>query len=301
MDLRNAPTHDLETVAIGDARTCNLSKIADSGQCFRWRADGDEGNEGADNQFRIFAADHAALCETTGDRVQLRMAPPEQRDAQVSKQEDAHTLTVSSIQSAVQRDAESERIFWRNYFDCDFDYASAYDQIIDANPELAHVYKFGQGMQILNQPWFETCVTFIISQNNNIPRIKSIVESLCPDGAFPTPDQLLAEVGCNDHGLGYRRTYIIGFAAACADGWKPASLEHANVSLADQMAQLQTLEGIGPKVASCICLYCLGYKDTAPHDVWIKRAEAELGIRWHPTLAGLQQQLIFYWMRERPR
>lgn len=242
---------------------CDLKKIADSGQCFRWRYDSRYGyhvNADGNDLYFVQRENHigASLHGCTG-------------------------------------------VFAGNYLDCGFDYDKAYREIIDYNPELKHVYEFGHGIRILNQPWFETAVTFIVSQNNNIPRIGKTVWALCDNaGDFPSPANLVEMLTDGTYGLGYRREYVDAFADKCAGGWKPASVLNDGVSVYDQMDELMAFTGIGPKVASCICLYGLGYKDVFPEDVWIKRAEKEMDIKWHPSLSGLQQQLVFYWMRNRP-
>lgn len=204
--------------------------------------------------------------------------------------------------TGIDVESSGEDGFWVNYLDAAFDYDEACRAIIEYNPELREVYEFGRGIRILNQPWFEASVSFIASQNNNIPRIRQTVIAMCGGvgNPFPKPEKLVKALEGQTFGLGYRHRYVMEFAKKCADGWEPASLRNEGVSVFDQMDELREFDGIGMKVSSCIALYALGYKDAYPEDVWIKRAEEEMGIKWHPSYSGIQQQLIFYWMRNRP-
>jgi len=157
---------------------------------------------------------------------------------------------------------------------------------------------------VLAQDWWDAAVSFVISQNSNIPRIQRTVWALMDagGGCVPSPELLLRLI--NDEGfamglkLGYRRPYLAALAER-ALGWRPSCLDRAGVTLEKTMGELEEVPGIGPKVASCICLFGLGYLDAVPRDTWIKRAERETGVRWDARYGGIQQQYVFAWYREK--
>jgi N-glycosylase/DNA lyase len=141
---------------------------------------------------------------------------------------------------------------------------------------------------MLNQEPFETLISFIISANNNIGRIRGIIDRLCrlygePFGcvggaryAFPTPERLAALeaddfFGC---GCGYRAPYLRETSRAVADGFDLEGLRELPYEQAKK--QLVRLKGVGPKVADCVLLFSLGKTDAFPADVWIKRVMKKL-------------------------
>lgn len=203
---------------------------------------------------------------------------------------------------------------WHNYFDMDRDYVQAREQLsIDEYTRAAAEY--GAGIRILKQDKWEALCSFIISQCNNIPRIKKIVETLCTcfgepvelDGVtmftFPSAEKVaqltvddLAPLRC-----GYRAPYIIGAAQAVADG----SLDLEALSKSDfttALKALKAMNGIGDKVANCVILFGLCIPDAFPIDVWMKKALAahypkDFEPKIFGTNAGLAQQYIFYYAR----
>ena len=144
---------------------------------------------------------------------------------------------------------------------------------------IENAVEISSGLRILKQNFFETLISFIISQNNNIPRIKKNVATIsCRYGeriansdfyAFPTPEALLkaGEDGLNDCRLGFRTKYILDACRRVADG------EISEEKLCDNTAKekLMTIHGVGPKVASCVLLYGLHRLDEVPVDVWMKK------------------------------
>lgn len=202
---------------------------------------------------------------------------------------------------------------WRDYFDLNRDY-SVMDNF-DAGEYLQKCIEFGRGIRILNQEPWETLCSFIISQCNNIKRIKGIVEKLCDrygdelymDGekymSFP-PAQKLAELSEEELAYlrsGYRAAYIVSAA-------RDVSLENIDldslIALSSQEAQkaLLGLKGVGVKVANCVVLFGLRHMEAFPIDVWIKRALKEnFPSDFKPEslgeYAGLAQQYIFYYAR----
>ena len=208
--------------------------------------------------------------------------------------------------------------FWRGYLDMDTDYAAARKSVM-VGEYLTECAEYGEGIRILRQDRWEALCSFIISQCNNIPRIKGIVEKLCsmfgeafdtPWGvkyAFPSAGRvaLLEEPELAPLHAGYRAPYIINAARAVSSG--ELDLGYAASLDGDEARKyLKTLKGVGDKVANCAVLFGLHRLDAFPIDVWIKRALREhMPAGFDPkTLgeyAGLAQQYMFFRERELSR
>lgn len=213
---------------------------------------------------------------------------------------------------------ETEPAFWERYFALDLDYPALQARFAAAHPGLAMCVAAAPGIRVLRQPFFETLLTFLISQNNNIPRIQGIVARLCsrfgtPLGgelyAFPTPEQLAgrsaAELDCLR--AGWRAAWLAEAAGQAAAG-QLSEAALARLSTARARDALMQLRGVGPKVADCTLLYGLGRWDAYPVDVWIRRADEALFParirdvgrylnRRTGGHAGIAQQYIFAWAR----
>lgn len=216
---------------------------------------------------------------------------------------------------------EAEPAFWREYFALDLNYPALLERMSAAHKSLKECIAAAPGIRVLRQPFFEALVTFLISQNNNIPRIKGIVSRLCeglgealpgPGGpyyAFPTPERLAA---CAPEELAYLRAgwrveYILDAARRVTEGrLDPEALRALPLARAKEI--LMECKGVGPKVADCTLLYGLGRWDAYPIDVWIKRADRALFTarvkdpaaylnRRTGNCAGIAQQYIFAWVR----
>ena len=201
--------------------------------------------------------------------------------------------------------------FWRDYLDLDRDYAEIIECVSDNNT-VRTAAEFGKGIRILNQEPWEALCSFIISQNNNIPRIKGIIERLCEnfgdkiDGGytFPTPERL-AELTVENLApirSGFRAKYILDAAKKVASG--EVCLENLrDIDFNTARNELMKIKGVGPKVADCVLLFGLGHIEAFPQDVWIKRAMQELFNGEIPEsskpFAGIVQQYIFYYMRNK--
>ncbi len=226
----------------------------------------------------------------------------EHRAVTVWMQED--TLVVQGAQ------AEDEA-FWRNYFALDMDYPALLERFSKGNKRLAACVAARPGIRVLRQPFFETLCTFIISQNNNIPRIKGIVERLCQHlgdelaedvYTFPTP-QTLAALSAEDLAFlraGWRVDYLLDAAKKVASGAiDPDKLRQ--MPMEEAKATLMTIHGVGPKVADCVLLFGLSFWQAFPMDVWMKKAMAQLFPRGIPVCcrrhAGIAQQFIFDYAR----
>lgn len=178
--------------------------------------------------------------------------------------------------------------FWSSYLDLD----TNYEDIIQCgrgfhDDFLDEAMKYGSGIRILKQDLWEASLTFIISQNNNIPRIRSIINKLCAlCGHFPDTADILS-MDLSTAGLGYRDKYI-----------KDAALKWP-LSSDDSFC---TICGIGKKVNSCIRLYGCHDLSSAPIDTWMKKIihDEYNGSRpdWmHSTYAGVFQQYVFFYKR----
>ena len=190
--------------------------------------------------------------------------------------------------------------FWEDYFDLDEDYG-AHEKEFFVYPYMKECTEFGRGIRILRQDPFEALISFIISQCNNIPRIKGIVETLCEGGPFPTAEEILNKDLTPLH-AGYRVPYIMNAAGEVADGslnldkLKTCSYEEAK-------RRLLMIQGVGEKVANCAILYGLHHMEAFPIDVWMKRALKEnfpedFDAKKLGPFAGLAQQYIFYYARQ---
>ena len=203
---------------------------------------------------------------------------------------------------------------WREYFDLNSDYdelSRGFEEI----PYLNECMQFGRGIRILRQEPFEALCSFIISQCNNITRIKGIVERLCSEFGesveflgdtfykFPSAERLAslleADLACLRSG--YRAPYIINAAREVQSGELDLeALKQTDCVTAKN--RLKQLQGIGDKVANCVVLFGLYHMEAFPIDVWIRRALREhFPPDFNPdTLgpyAGLAQQYIFYYAR----
>lgn len=202
------------------------------------------------------------------------------------------------------------RDVWVPYFDLTVDY-EAYQQKMCDDPFLRDAIASGGGIRILRQDLWEMVVTFIISQRNNIPRIRQSVEVLCQEHgtllgeiddqkiySFPTPEQLRNK-DLSAASLGYREEYVVGAADYDTRFWQELQSQ-------DDIAAKKTLltvRGIGEKVANCIMLFGLHRMDSYPKDVWINRLIDDVyhgGFDPSPYagFAGYVQQLQFYHYRK---
>ncbi len=199
---------------------------------------------------------------------------------------------------------------WAPYFDLNRDYGKII-QNIGSNAVLCAAAEYGKGIRILKQEPWEALCSFIISQNNNIPRIKGIIERLCenfgekiPEGyTFPSAEKI-ATLTLDDLQIirsGFRAKYILDAARRISDG--TLNLEMISKMPTDEARiELTKIYGVGEKVADCVLLYGMGHLNAFPKDVWIKRAVSILfGGEFDEKAykyAGVMQQYIFYYARE---
>ena len=218
-----------------------------------------------------------------------------------------------------------------DYFDLKRDYSKIKNELSKIDSNLKTSVEYGNGIRILNQDLIETILSFIISANNNIPRIKGIIERICKSYGdkitwnektyytFPSLEQL-KDVSVEEYrnlGLGFRDKRIYDTVHLLLEGkvdYKKWYNEKDTLKVRDE---LLNLAGVGPKVADCILLFSdLKRFDVFPIDVWVRRVMNELYIK-NPdetkvnkkeiekiayqkfgNLEGIAQQYLFYWKRE---
>ena len=217
------------------------------------------------------------------------------------------------------------------YFDLKTDYEEIKRKLSGIDDYLKNSINYGQGIRILKQDLWETLISFIISANNNIPRIKGIIERISQKYGneiewnekkyytFPTPDQLkdVTVQEFRNLGLGFRDIRLYETTQMILN--KEVDLENLrkNPNTQEVRNELLKLSGVGPKVADCILLFSdLKRFDVFPIDVWVRRVMNDLYIKEDDEtkvskvkieklaeekfgdLKGLAQQYLFYWRRE---
>lgn len=175
-----------------------------------------------------------------------------------------------------------EPAYFEDFFNLKVDYAEIKNQIISKEPTLRGAVDNAQGLRILKGDLFEILVSFIISANNNIKRIKLIISRLCEklgkrqNGyfAFPTPQELerADEDFFKSIGAGYRSAYLAEVKTAFDLLNKEDFSAMSDIEL---RARLMKIKGVGPKVADCILLFAFNRKKIFPVDVWMERVYYE--------------------------
>lgn len=293
----------MNKIIFHDVRDCNLEHIFQCGQCFRWESVSQGLSSpllknkvvGETQRYVGIANRHAAIVEY-----------------------DTKSRDLKIIGGGTEE-------FWRSYFDLDRDYSEIKNTLISNDSTIAEAINFGDGIRILNQDLWETILSFLISQNNNIPRIKGCINNLSihfgeeiPESqeigelinadfkaySIPSPETI-AELEIEDLApirLGYRAKYIIKSAKQVLENAMPQNYD-----------DLLSLTGVGPKVANCIALFGLSKRESFPIDVWVRRvmnhvyglpeddfkAISDFAASNFGTLGGYAQQYLFYYMREK--
>ncbi len=197
-----------------------------------------------------------------------------------------HTANISYNKGDVTiiSDCEDEA-FWRSYLDLDRDYNSIINDL-STDTIMKNAISYGRGIRILRQDPWETVVSFIISQNNNIPRIKKIIGLLCKNFgdeivsgsntyySFPTPKQILNK-DLSVIKAGFRDKYIQSAASLCVDGTVDFDAVY-DMDYETALEYLKQIKGVGNKVADCVLLFAYQKFDAFPKDVWIKRTVSQL-------------------------
>lgn len=203
--------------------------------------------------------------------------------------------------------------FWCRYFDLDNDYGRYIDAIDPGDDYLKEAGRLGSGIRILRQDLWEMIVTFLISQMNNITRIRRCIANISekygekkqtPGGAvyyaFPRPEALccLPEDSLMECNLGYRSKYVVRCAKDAAEGRLDLNAV-SKMDYASAREELLTLFGVGKKVADCICLFSLHHLEAFPVDTHIEQVLAReyagnFPFERYAGFEGVIQQYIFY-------
>lgn len=217
------------------------------------------------------------------------------------------------------------------YFDLKRDYTQIKKQLAQVDENMKISIQYGNGIRLLNQDLWETILSYIISANNNIPRIKGIIERLAKKYGnkitwrgkeyytFPTPEQL-KEVSVQEYralGLGFRDKRVYETTQMIVSKQVDLEKMRQNVNTLEVKEQLLKLSGVGNKVADCILLFSdLKRLEVFPIDVWVRRVMNDLYIKEPEeekvskkqieklavekfgNLAGIAQQYLYYWRRE---
>ena len=275
--------------------TFKMKDIFECGQCFRW-------NKQEDGSYIGIFLNNVLQVNETEDKIIFK------------------GICDGNIEEVVKQ-----------YFDLDRDYEKIQNELKKIDENMEKSINYGQGIRILNQDLWETIISFIISANNNIPRIKGIIERLSKKYGkaisynnniyytFPAPEEL-KDVTVEDFrklGLGFRDIRLYETTQSILN--KKVDLEKLKQeeNFNKVRETLLTLSGVGPKVADCILLFStLKRFEAFPIDVWVRRVMNELYIHEKEekkvkqkqieqiayekfgNLAGLAQQYLFYWKRE---
>jgi N-glycosylase/DNA lyase len=265
-----------------------LESIMECGQCFRWEANGTD--------------DYTGIVKDKVVRIIQRK----------------DKITVKGCT------ADEFHGFWHGYFDLGTDYAGIINELSQDDPVMKMATAFAPGIRILKQPLFETLISFIISANNSIPNIKSVIRKLSKMYGnkitfndkvfytFPAPETL-AEADPDEIMLskaGYRSKYIKKTAFDFSND--PITVEQLK-KLGYEGAKNKLMEycGVGAKVADCTLLFCGAYTNAFPVDVWVKKVMEELYFKKETPLrqisgyakdkfgelGGYAQQYLFYYAR----
>lgn len=228
-------------------------------------------------------------------------------------------VNIRHTEKGVELDDESP--VWNKYFDLETDYNKIIEEL-STTEIMRKAIKCGRGIRILKQEFYETVISFIISQNNNIPRIKSIVEAFCrkfganiKDGHYSFPKaEDIAKLKKEDLAFlraGYRDEYIIDASKKISQGEINKDIIY-NGTIEEARAEISKIKGVGPKVADCILLFSASRGEVFPTDVWMKKvltnlygfesltpkAINEFAKENFGNLAGYAQQYLFFSARE---
>lgn len=259
----------------------DLDQIAQSGQCFLWEQSGEK-------KYRIVSGNRFVEAAQKGNQFTFSCSDNEFTD------------------------------YWQEYFDLKTDYGKIKSKAGKSDEYLTGAIQFGWGIRILKQDLWEVMASFLISQNNNITRIKNSVRLLCQtygsayetglcDGdiyyTFPRPRQLtgVTERGFEEMGLGYRAKYMKELVGQLGD----SRLEEFEARLRcmeeeEAMKELLSIYGIGKKVANCINLFGLYHINAFPIDTHIQKILDEHYKDGFPYASydgylGIIQQYLFYY------
>lgn len=283
-----------QNLVIKNVKSFNLEHIFECGQCFRWNRCEDGGYIGVvkENVIYIKMIDSDVYVKSYGND-------------------------------------ELKSLFY-DYFDMNRDYEKIKLKLRKIDEHMDKSIAYGEGIRLLNQDLWETIISFIISANNNIPRIKGIIERISKrygnmiewNGekyyTFPTPEQLskASAQDLRNLGLGFRDVRVYETTQMVINGEVDFEKLHSETNTQVVRDELLKLPGVGPKVADCILLFStLKRFDVFPIDVWVRRVMNDLYIHNKDenkvdkklvlslanekfgNLQGIAQQYLFFWKR----
>ena len=280
---------NLEVEIVGDmvrilrADSFTPSHIFDNGQCFRWERIAEEHYIGV-------AMDKVLEVKKAGDHIEL-----------------------------INTDFDEFSKIWYDYFDFGTDY-NRIKEVVAVDEFSSKAVQFADGLRILRQDYFEVVISFIISQNNNIPRIKRIIDEICQKYGesiqykgkiFKTFPKEIKFKGLDTEDLEFCRAgYRCDYISAITKNRTPSAIELKRNKLEKQRKMLLSIKGIGPKVAECILLFSGINTKAFPIDTWIKKImKSEYGIHGNNNdmynsanklfnqEPGFAQQYLFYYGR----
>lgn len=192
--------------------------------------------------------------------------------------------------------------FWINYFDLETDYGILKESFSE-DEILRKAIDFAPGIRLLRQDLWEVLFSFIISQNNNIPRIKLILKRLCEHfGAFPDINELIcfSEDDFNFLKAGFRTKYLVDCISKVSS--KEVDLEKVKLMSAEAAEnELMKIKGVGKKVSACTVLFGMYKTDAFPEDTWIKKVMKKYYPMGIPECTkgyeGIAQQYLFHYIR----
>ena len=270
----------------------------------------------------IFNNDYFNILDTLDCGQTFRFKPYSQGFIVLSKDRCAYLY--EQYNQTIIECLEQDEEYFHNYFDLSRDYAKICESAIKENiPILTSAVKKGKGIRILNQDKEEMLFSFIISQNNNIPRIKGIIDKLCVSlgdkkeflgeeyYSFPTAVEMAKKdlKFYQEIGLGYRAKYIKNLADAIANGLNVS--EFNVLSTKELKNRLTGILGVGSKVADCVALFGFHRSDSFPVDTWIEKVYiedlkgtikdrskiADYLVERFKENSGYYQQYLFYYKR----
>lgn len=285
----------------------NLSQITESGQCFRMVKQGEESLRTENGQCaeEMQCAEEHQNAEENHRKVEKFMVIAGKRLLKLEQQGEECTFYCEE---------EEFEDFWKKYFDLDLDYGAYMAQANPRDSYLQNAIALGSGIRILRQDLWEMIVSFLISQQNNIVRIRRCIQNICEtygeqmiskDGqvyyGFPKPEALagLEEDALKACNLGYRSKYVVRAAKSVAAG--EVDLEAiGQMPYKAAKEELLKIYGVGEKVAECICLFALHHLQAFPVDTHINQAIQKHYKRGFPKrryggFQGVIQQYIFYY------
>lgn len=285
-----------------------LSHILENGQCFRWD--------------RIEEQDDSAFIGVVSNNV-FKIS---EKEKEILGNDQLEVIKLTDIYIETTMEETAAKKFLEEYFNLSENYEDIKKKYSENYESLKKATEFAYGLRILKQDEFETIISFIISANNNIKRIKKIINNISMkcgkkiefEGkeyyGFPSIEELrkLKEEDFKSLGAGFRAKYLESTVNKIySDNLEKYIEKLNNLSNKELEKELLNLKGVGPKVANCIMLFGFNRIDSFPIDVWVKRVMQEEFFggeevsnkkieEFANTLykKGLAQQYLFYWRRE---